>query len=427
MKETEIESVVITGYGLVVRDHFSAKDLFSSLKNHISLITEDNRLKSLGVNNVPSAALTEHDIICLKEKTKKYSNDSQSLPLVFSMAYSAIIDALQESNLGLDLTKFNSEIFFANNKLFSSKESFIQLLTKFKNYPESSNENIDIEEFCQISQATNIFDKITQCLNLSTIPRIFGDACIAGKSALYSAYLNVKYKNRNVAIVCASEEATHPILQLTFRKIGALYDKKQDIPVSTASRAFDKKRSGCVLADAAACIVVESLSSAKARGAKIIAEIKGMSRKCEAYKITSSDESGKYYIESMKEAIFDAGLKPENIDFINAHGTSTQSNDRIESRAIEQLFPHRPPVVSTKSAIGHSLSVSGLIETILSCESINNKTILPSLNYSNPDDKDGHININTHTTSAQLNHVLSNSFGFGGENSCIVLSNAGGL
>jgi 3-oxoacyl-(acyl-carrier-protein) synthase len=306
-----------------VRDHFSANHLFNDLKNYSSLITEDNRLKILGINNVPSASLTEHNINYLNEKTKKYINGNKPIALIFLMAYSTIIDALQSSNLSLDLTNFNSELFFANNKIFPSETKLIQLVTKFKYQPESFNDNFDIEEFCKINQATKIFDEITKCLNLSTIPRIYSDACIAGQSALYSAYLNVKNKNRDIAIVCASEEATHPIMQLIFKKIGALYDNKKGIPISNASRAFDKQRSGCVLADGAACIVVESLSSAKARGAKVIAEIKGMSRRCEAYKITSSDESGKYYIEAMEEAISDAGLKPENIDFINAHGTST--------------------------------------------------------------------------------------------------------
>lgn len=426
MKRIEVEPVVITGYGLVVRNHFSVKDLFFTLKNRSSLIIEDNKLKSLGINNVPSASLTEYDINYLNEKVKKYCNNKLSNSLLFSMSYSAIIDALQYSNLGLDLTKLNSELFFANNKIFPSTANLIKLSAKFKHQSKIYSD-VDIEKFCQIQQATQIFTEISNQLNIQNIPRIYSDACIAGQSALYSAYLNVKYKRRDIAIVCASEEATHPIMQIIFKKIGALYDSKQDIPVSCASRAFDKQRSGCVLADGSACVIIESLSSAKARGAKIIAEIKGMSRKCEAYKITSSDESGKYYVEAMKEAISDAGLTPDDIDCINAHGTSTLSNDRTESKAIEKLFTHRPPVVSTKSALGHSLSVSGLIETILSCESINNKTILPSINYFSHDDKDGNININTQTTSAELNFVLSNSFGFGGENSCIILSKVGGL
>lgn len=151
-----------------------------------------------------------------------------------------------------------------------------------------------------------------------------------------------------------------------------------------------------------------------------------MSRQSEGYKMTSTDLSGQYYLNSMSAALEDAELCPEDIDHINAHGTSTVSNDLAESKAIHDLFQHKPPVISTKSAIGHSLATSGLLEAILTIETLNNYQLLPSLNFSESGKTDGLINVNKTARAIHANHILSNSFGFGGENSSLILKRAEG-
>ncbi|RYD90600.1 MAG: beta-ketoacyl-[acyl-carrier-protein] synthase family protein, partial [Sphingobacteriales bacterium] len=164
---------------------------------------------------------------------------------------------------------------------------------------------------------------------------------------------------------------------------------------------------------------------ALARGAKILGYISGFSKHTEAWRITSSRQDGSDYARCMRDAITDAGLSLEDIDHINAHGTSTEQNDSCESMAIKKLFASRAasiPVTSNKSAIGHSLAASGAIEAAMSILSLHHQMLLPTLNYQAPDDDTAGIDVVKTATAAPIRHVLSNSFGFGGENSALVMS-----
>lgn len=420
-----MNNVVITGYGTVVRKLLTPEKLFNLLAEGETLLCEDERFKNIGISQLPSVALNGIEREIIVEKLRHHSILLQYNSIVQAMAFSAIIDAMEMSQLLVsDLCSLNKELFFANNKLFPSIEA-IYLYAKNKNTGTWPGD-IDIEEQCAVPQATVIFREIANYLKSPLPPRIYSDACTAGMSALHSAFLSIRHGLCDVAIVCASEEATHPLMQLLFKKVGALYNGKLSQP-GEASRAFDKARNGCVLADASACLILESQSHALARKVRPLVEIKGMHRNSEAHKMTSSDEHGVNYLETMSNALRDAGMTPEDIHHINAHGTSTVSNDQTESRAIASLFTsHCPPVISTKSALGHSLGVSGLLECILSCESILRDTMLPSLNFHEQSNKDGRILINTQTRrNARVNTVLSNSFGFGGENCSVVLTRAG--
>ncbi|QCT19979.1 hypothetical protein FEM41_10090 [Jejubacter calystegiae] len=420
-----MNNVAITGYGTVVRKLLTPERLFNLLAEGETLLCEDERLKNLGVSQVPSVALNDIERKIIVEKLRRHGILLQYDSIVQAMALSAIIDALEMSQLLVsDLSSLNQELFFANNKLLPSIEK-VYLHAEDKSIDVRSGD-IDIEEQCEVPQATVFFREIANYLKSPFPPRIYSDACTAGMSALYSAFLSIRHGLCDVAIVCASEEATHPLVQLLFKKVGALYNGKFSQP-DEASRAFDKARNGCVLADASACLILESQSHALARKVRPLIEIKGMYRNSEAHKMTSSDENGVNYLETMANALRDAGMAPEDIHHINAHGTSTVSNDQAESKAIASLFTsHCPPVISTKSALGHSLGVSGLLECILSCESILHDTMLPSLNFHEQSAKDGRILINTQTRrNARVNTVLSNSFGFGGENCSAVLARAG--
>ncbi len=420
-----MNNVIVTGYGSVVRKLLSPEKLFNLLSEGETLVCEDELLKNIGIPEVPSVALNDVERKAIIEKMRQHSMISQSDSIVQVMALSAIIDAMKMSQILIsDLSSLNHELFFANNKIFPSIEALY--LQAEDNNTGSLFKETDIEEQCGVPQATVLFSEIANYLKSPSPPRIYSDACTAGMSALYSAFLSIRHGLCDVAIVCASEEATHPLMQLLFKKVGALYSGKFSQP-EEASRAFDKARKGCVLADASACLIIESQSHALARKARPLVEIKGMHRNSEAHKMTSSDESGVNYLDTMANALRDAGMSPKDIHHINAHGTSTISNDQTESRAIASLFKSNcPPVISTKSALGHSLGVSGLLECILSCESILQNTLLPSLNFHEQSNKDGRIPINAQTRrNARVDTVLSNSFGFGGENCSVVLARVG--
>lgn len=416
-----MNSVVITGYGIVVKNFSQPKSLFNHLASGKSLISEDERLKNMGIERIPSASLSNDDRQIIFQKVRNNKIYLLNESIVQGMALSSIIDSMEMSKLTkADLSTKRYKLFFANNKMFPTVEDLFKYA---KNIKETSLIK-DIEKECQIPLATDIFSEIAYKLNSFSLPQIFSDACTAGMSALDSAFYHIRHGEADIAVVCASEEATHPIMQVLFKKVGALYHGGKFKKISEASRAFDKLRSGCVLADAAACIIIEKKSHAISRNVRPLVEIKGMHRNAEAHKMTSSDADGFNYLSTMTKALSDADIAPRDIDHINAHGTSTIINDQTESKAIASLFKSKcPPVISTKSALGHSLGVSGLLECILSCESILENTLLPSLNFNEQSSEDGKIAINKRTIrNAKVNNILSNSFGFGGENCSIVLS-----
>jgi 3-oxoacyl-[acyl-carrier-protein] synthase-1/3-oxoacyl-[acyl-carrier-protein] synthase II len=251
----------------------------------------------------------------------------------------------------------------------------------------------------------------------------YGDACTAGATAIISGMRRIQHGNLDVAICGATEHATHPLMQLPFFKLGAL-STNQRLGPTEVCRPFDKDRSGCLLADGAAFVVMESLEHALKRGVKPLAKLSAGVRQSEAHKFTSTESDGKYYAKCMSQALLEADLSSSDIDHISAHGTSTPSNDQAESRAINQLFRHDVSVTSTKSALGHSLGASGAIEAVLSVLSLENQQVLPTLNFNQPGKDEPLLNIVKHGQPQKLQHVLSNSFGFGGENATLIFSRA---
>jgi 3-oxoacyl-(acyl-carrier-protein) synthase len=192
-----------------------------------------------------------------------------------------------------------------------------------------------------------------------------------------------------------------------------------------ASRPFDAKREGFVLSEGAACLVLESLEHAQARGAHIYAEISGYASSSDAFHVAAPDPSASGAIRTMDQAIRDAGLTPPQIDYINAHGTSTPANDAVETSAIKQLFgetAQRVPISSTKSMIGHPMGASGAIEASVCALSLERGAIHPTINYEEPDPELDLNYVPNQAQSAELRTALSNSFGLGGQNACLVIS-----
>jgi len=191
-----------------------------------------------------------------------------------------------------------------------------------------------------------------------------------------------------------------------------------------ASRPFDRNRDGFVMGEGAGIVVLETLSHALKRDARIIAELAGSGMSCDAYHMTAPDPDGTGAALCMRAALDDAGLPASSVDCINAHGTSTPLNDRAETAAIKAVFgPHaqRLPVTATKSMIGHLLGASGAVEFIVSCLTLAHDIIPPTINYEEPDpdcDLDYVPNVSRRQT---VNTVLSNSFGFGGHNISLVV------
>jgi 3-oxoacyl-[acyl-carrier-protein] synthase II len=191
-----------------------------------------------------------------------------------------------------------------------------------------------------------------------------------------------------------------------------------------ASIPFDKERDGFVMGEGSGILVIEELAHALARGADIIAELKGYGSTSDAFHMTAPAENGEGGARSMRNAIRDAGLKPEDIDYINAHGTSTPLNDKNETAAIKTVFGEyakKVSISSTKSMTGHLLGAAGGIEAIACCMAIRDEFVPPTINYKVPDEECDLDYTPNKGKNKELKNVLSNSLGFGGHNSTIIL------
>ena len=246
-------------------------------------------------------------------------------------------------------------------------------------------------------------------------------ACASGTNCIGNAFKAIQYGEVDVMLAGGSEAAISPAGVAGFASMKALCTDHNDDPAH-ASRPFDKNRNGFIMGEGAGIVVLERLDKALARGAHIYAEVVGYGRNDDAYHITTPAPGGITQATCMKLAIDDAGLKPEEIDYINAHGTSTQFNDRSETEAIKNLFgehAYKLAVSSTKSMTGHMFGAAGGVEAIATILSIENDIVHPTINYETPDEG---LDLNYVPNEAQartVNVAISNSFGFGGHNACL--------
>jgi 3-oxoacyl-[acyl-carrier-protein] synthase II len=225
----------------------------------------------------------------------------------------------------------------------------------------------------------------------------------------------------DVVVAGGTEAALTGVCLAAFRRMGAL--SKEGV-----SRPFDARRDGFVMGEGAAVLVLERADHARARGATIFGRIAGYAASNDAFHITQPDPDGAGAKKAMRDTLADAGISPGDVGYVNAHGTGTPYNDRIETQAIKAVFNGSstpPPVSSTKSAIGHLLGAAGAVEAIVCIESIRRGVLPPTLNYLEPDpDCDLDYVPEGPREAPGLEMALSNSFGFGGQNACLAIAKA---
>ncbi len=245
-------------------------------------------------------------------------------------------------------------------------------------------------------------------------------ACAAGSNAIGDAYRLIQMGLADAMVCGGAESAITPLGVAGFASAKALSFRNDD--PATASRPFDAERNGFVIGEGAGVIVLESLEHARARGAEILAEVVGYGMTCDAHHITSPTPGGLGGAEAMRLALADARIEAADVDYVNAHGTSTQANDSNETAAIKSALGERAyqiPVSSTKSMTGHLLGGSGGIEAVAAVLAIGHNLVPPTINYQNPDPACDLDVVPNQAREQTLNVVLSNSFGFGGHNVCL--------
>ena len=245
-------------------------------------------------------------------------------------------------------------------------------------------------------------------------------ACAAGSNAIGDSFRILQLGKADAMICGGAEASITPLGVAGFSSAKALSFRNED--PSTASRPFDAKRDGFVIGEGSGILILETLEHAKKRGAEIYAELIGYGTTCDAHHITSPSPGGIGGAKAIKETILDGKINLQDIDYINAHGTSTPANDKNETSAIKTALGDRAnqiPVSSTKSMTGHLLGGSGGIEAVACVLSIKHRVVPPTINYAHPD-PDCDLDYVPHTARENnLNVVLSNSFGFGGHNVCL--------
>ena len=249
-----------------------------------------------------------------------------------------------------------------------------------------------------------------------------GGACAAGTDSIGYAFYVIKNNLADIMIAGGSEAPIVPLTFGAFCLIKALSTRNGD--PTRASRPFDKERDGFVMSEGAGVLILEDLYSALKRGASVYAEILGYGTTNDAYHMVQPLPTGEQAKKSVQLTLSNANVVPSEIDYINAHGTSTPLNDKFETNVIKEIFgeyAYRVPISSTKSMIGHSLGAAGSIELIASVLTIKNQFIHPTINYEVPDPECDLDYVPNKGREAIVNTVLSNSYGFGGKNSAIII------
>lgn len=246
-------------------------------------------------------------------------------------------------------------------------------------------------------------------------------ACASGTHAVGEGMRAIRHGYLDVAVVGGAEASITPIAVAGFSNMHAL---STETDPEQACCPFDARRNGFVMGEGAGVLVLESLSHAKARGAHIIAEVSGYGTTSDAYHITSPDPTGEGPSRAIEMALADAGLTPDDIDYINAHGTSTPLNDRCETDAIKKAFgdsAKRVKISSTKSMTGHLLGAAGAIEAIACAKAVSENRIPPTIHYEQPDEECDLDYVPNQAVSCPVRAAISNSLGFGGHNATILI------
>ncbi|MCX7856900.1 MAG: beta-ketoacyl-ACP synthase II [Deltaproteobacteria bacterium] len=246
-------------------------------------------------------------------------------------------------------------------------------------------------------------------------------ACATGSHSIGEGFRIIQYGDADVMIAGGTEANLTPLTIGGFNAMKALSTRND--PPERASRPFDKNRDGFVVGEGAGIVILEELTHAKMRGAKIYAELIGYGYNADAYHITAPCPDGEGFVNCMKMALSDARINPEEVDYINAHGTSTELNDAIETLAIKKVFKdhaYKLAVSSTKSMIGHLLGAAGAVEAIFTVLTIRDNICPPTINYETPDPECDLDYVPNIARERRVNVGMSNSFGFGGTNSVLV-------
>jgi len=398
--------VVITGMGIYSCIGTSLEEVRESLYQGKSGIVLDPDRKEFGFRSGLTGVVPKPDLKNLLNRRQRVSMGEES-----EYAYLATMDALKQANLDEEfLDSHEVGILYGNDSVSQAVVESIDIAREKKD--------------TTLMGSGAIFKSMnsTVTMNLSTIFKLKGinltisAACASGSHSLGLAYMMIKNGFQDM-IICGGAQETNKYSMASFDGLG-VFSAREDEPTK-ASRPFDAERDGLIPSGGAASLIVESLESAQRRGVPILAEIIGYGFSSNGGHISTPNVDGPAL--AMDRALKQSGLKASDIDYINAHATSTPIGDANEAKAIYEIFGGEVPVSSTKSMTGHECWMAGASEVIYSILMMQNDFVAPNINLENPDNEAQKINLVAKTKNQKIDVFLSNSFGFGGTNSALIV------
>ena len=410
--------VAVTGMGILTSLGQGLKDNWDALTSGKSGIHKITRFPT---DNLSTRICGTVDFIEIPKPN--------SVERSYAFARETTIEALAQAGLSGD---FNGPLFLAAPPIepeWSARfelgdrspgaekpgDAYDRFMAALRERPDS--------EFHEAALFGAISERLADRFGTRGLPVTLSTACASGATAIQLGVEAIRQGRTERALTVATDGSVSAEALIRFSLLSAL--STQNDPPEKASKPFSKDRDGFVIAEGAATLVLESLESAVARGAKVLGIIKGAGEKADSFHRTRSSPDGGPAIATIRAALADAGVAEGDINYINAHGTSTPENDKMEYGAMLAVFGEglkSIPVSSNKSMIGHTLTAAGAVEAVFSLQTMLTGTVPPTINYTNPDPTIALDVVPNVKRDAQVSAVLSNSFGFGGQNASLVMT-----
>lgn len=398
--------VVISGIGIYSSLGIHKDEVATSLFEGRSGIIYRPERKEMGYRSALTGYVARPNLKSLLDRRSRIMMPEQA-----EFAYMATIEAMQQAKMDIDFFhQHETGIIYGNDSCAKPVIDGIDVLREKKD--------------AMLIGSGSVFQVLnsTVTMNLATIFKLRGinfsisAACASGSHAIGMGYMFIKNGMQD-RVICGGAQEINDYSMPNFDAL-ATFSTREDQPTK-ASRPFDKDRDGLVPGGGAATIILESLESAQARGADIIAEVMGYGFSSNGEHISNPSVDGQ--VRSINRALKDAGVRAADIEYVNAHATSTAAGDSSEAEAIFEVFGGKTPVSSTKSMTGHECWMAGASEIVYSLLMMKHGFMAPNINFENPDEHSAKINVLPETLQRDFDLFLSNSFGFGGTNSSLII------
>ena len=399
--------VVITGIGIYSSIGKNLDEVRESLYNGRSGIVLDPERKEYGFQSALTGRVERPQLKGILDRRSRVCMPQQA-----EFAYMSTAEALKIADITPDFLQKNEVgILFGNDSSTPPVIECVDIIRKTRDTTMVGSGSV----FQSMNSSVTM--NLSVVFQLKGINFTISSACASGSHAIGMGYLMIRHGYQKT-IICGGAQEVNLFCVGSFDALGA-FSKLESEP-EKASKPFDKFRDGLVPSGGAATVILEDLDSAIKRGAPILAEVIGYGFSSDGVHISVPDIDGP--VRGIEMAMKDACLGPEKIDYINAHATSTPIGDQNEARAIDTVFgKHRPVISSTKSMTGHEMWMAGASEVVYSIIMMQNSFVAPNINFTEPDEFSAKLNITPVTIQKNIETFLSNSFGFGGTNSCLII------